>query len=92
MYLFRPPMGEHSVRSLAVAQNLGYKSVLWSFAYMDWDTSAQMPVDQAYSICTQKAHKGAVYLLHGISETNTAILGDLIDYLNSSGVGVENSW
>ena len=92
MYLFRPPMGEHSVRSLAVAQNLGYKSVLWSFAYMDWDTAAQMPTDQAYDICTAKAHKGAVYLLHGISETNTAILGDLVDYLQSSGIGIENAW
>lgn len=92
MYLFRPPKGEHSVRSLAVAQNLGYKSVLWSFAYMDWDTGAQKPVDEAYALCTARAHKGAVYLLHGISETNTAILGDLIDYLVSSGVGIENGW
>lgn len=92
MFLFRPPMGEHSPRALAVAQNLGYKSVLWSYTYLDYDTANQKPVDEAYAICTKNAHKGAVYLLHGVSETNTAILGDLIDYLRDSGIGVANTW
>lgn len=92
MYLFRPPMGEHSVRSLAAAQNLGYKSVLWSYTYLDYDVNNQKPVAEAYDLCTRNAHKGAVYLLHGVSETNTAILGDLIDYLTESGIGVSSSW
>lgn len=30
MFLFRPPMGEYSVRSLAVAQSLGYKTMNWT--------------------------------------------------------------
>ncbi len=92
MYLFRPPMGEHSVRSLAVAQNLGYRSVLWSYTYLDYDVNNQKPVDEAYALVTKNAHKGAVYLLHGVSETNTAILGDVIDYLRSSGIGISNEW
>lgn len=92
MFLFRPPMGEHSPRALAVAQNLGYKSVLWSYTYLDYDVNNQKPAQEAYDLCTKNAHKGAVYLLHGVSETNTAILGDLIDYLRDSGIGVANSW
>lgn len=92
MFLFRPPMGEHSVRALAAAQNLGYKSVFWSYTYLDYDVNNQKPVQEAYDLCTRNAHKGAVYLLHGVSETNTAILGDLIDYLNESGIGVANEW
>lgn len=92
MFLFRPPSGEHSPRALAVAQNLGYKSVLWSYTYLDYDVNNQKPVEEAYELCTKNAHKGAVYLLHGVSETNTAILGDLIDYLNQSGIGIANSW
>ena len=92
MFLFRPPMGEHSVRSLAAAQNLGYKSVLWSYTYLDYDVNNQKPEAQALELCTKNAHKGAVYLLHGVSTTNAAILGDLIDYLNASGIGVASSW
>lgn len=92
MFLFRPPMGEHSPRALAVAQNLGYKSVLWSYTYLDYDVNNQKPVAEAYDLCTRNAHKGAVYLLHGVSETNTAILGDLIDYLRQSGIGIANEW
>ena len=41
MTLFRPPEGAYSTRSLAVTQSLGYKTVHWSFAYIDWDTSNQ---------------------------------------------------
>ncbi|MBE6709255.1 MAG: polysaccharide deacetylase [Ruminococcaceae bacterium] len=92
MFLFRPPMGEHSQRALAVAQNLGYKSVLWSYTYLDYDVNNQKPHAEALELCKRNAHKGAVYLLHGVSETNTAILGDLIDYLNSSGIGVKSTW
>lgn len=92
MYLFRPPMGEYSVQSLAVAQNLGYRSVLWSYTYYDYDVNNQLDTATAYAKVTGAAHKGAVYLLHGVSETNTAILGDVIDYLRTSGIGVANEW
>ncbi len=92
MFLFRPPSGEHSPRVLAVAQNLGYRSVMWSYTYLDYDVNNQKPHAEALELCTRNAHKGAVYLLHGVSETNTAILGDLIDYLNESGIGVANDW
>lgn len=92
MFLFRPPMGEYSVRSLAAAQNLGYTSVFWSYTYLDYDVSNQPSPAYAYELVTGNAHKGAVYLLHGVSETNTAILGDLIDYLNISGIGIADGW
>ena len=41
MKLFRPPMGEYSELSLAVTSECGYRTVLWSFAYADWDVQAQ---------------------------------------------------
>lgn len=92
MYLFRPPMGEFSVQSLAAVESLGYKSVFWSFAYYDYDTANQPDTETAYNKVVSCAHKGAVYLLHGVSETNTAILGRVIDYLRDSGIGIENTW
>lgn len=85
MYVMRPPMGEFSERVLACAKKLGYTTVLWSFAYPDWDVNAQPERSAAYEKITGKTHNGAVYLLHAVSETNTAILGDVIDYWKENG-------
>ena len=85
MTLFRPPTGAFSVQSLAVVQNLGYKNVHWSFAYGDYDTENQPEVSAALQRVTESAHNGAIYLLHAISETNAAILGDAIDYFRDNG-------
>ena len=41
MTLFRPPAGLFSERSLEIAKELGYTSVLWSFAYDDWHADKQ---------------------------------------------------
>jgi peptidoglycan-N-acetylmuramic acid deacetylase len=79
MTLFRPPMGEFSERTLALTQSLGYKSVFWSFAYVDWDTSKQMGYDKAYTKVVSCLHNGAVYLLHAVSKDNADILGSFID-------------
>ena len=85
MTLFRPPTGEFSIQSLAVVQNLGYKNVHWSFAYMDWDTEKQPDPASALQNMTSSAHNGAIYLIHAISTTNAAILGDAIDSFISQG-------
>ena len=85
MFLFRPPMGEFSTQSLAVTQNLGYKTVHWSFAYLDYDTANQPEYYAALDRVTGAAHSGAIYLLHAVSATNTAILGDVIDSFRNQG-------
>lgn len=79
MTLFRPPMGEFSERTLALTQSLGYKSVFWSFAYVDWNTQKQMGADKAYVKVVSGLHNGAVYLLHAVSKDNAEILGAFID-------------
>lgn len=89
MTLFRPPKGEYSVRSLSLTQSLGYKSVFWSYAYQDWNTSAQPDVQTAFQLTTSCAHNGGIFLLHAVSATNAAILGDLIDNLQSRGYSLE---
>ncbi len=85
MYVMRPPMGEFSERVLACARELGYTTVLWSFAYPDWDVNDQPEPSAAYDKITSKTHNGAVYLLHAVSCTNTQILGDVIDYWHDNG-------
>lgn len=89
MTLFRPPQGRFSHRSLAVAASFGYKSVLWSVAYVDYDVEDQPDPDDALKTMKKRAHNGAIYLLHAISDTNVAILGDLIDYLQSEGYTID---
>ncbi len=85
MYVMRPPMGEFSERVLACAKQLGYTTVLWSFAYPDWNPEKQPVPDAAFNKITSKTHNGAVYLLHAVSKTNTEILGSVIDYWKNNG-------
>lgn len=85
MHLFRPPMGEYSKQSLAVLQNLGYKTVEWSFAYYDYDTANQMDPAKAYDKVVGAGHSGGIFLLHAVSKTNTEILGDVIDEFRRQG-------
>ena len=85
MTLFRPPMGEYSEQTLGLAQQLGYQTVFWSYAYKDWDPKNQP--EQAVSLerALKYAHGGAVYLLHAVSETNTNMLGDFVDGIREKG-------
>lgn len=85
MYVMRPPKGEFSERVLACAKELGYTTVLWSFAYPDWDVNNQPDPEQAFEKITGKSHNGAVYLLHAVSGTNASILGRVIDYWRTNG-------
>ncbi len=85
MHLFRYPAGKFSEQSLALVHNCGYKSLFWSFAYLDYDVNNQP--DQAASLqkMLDKLHPGAIYLLHAESETNTAVLGEFIDRARAAG-------
>ena len=85
MSLFRPPMGEFSEQTLALARSVGYTTVLWSFAYADWDRDNQPISIQALDTINKRAHNGAVMLLHAVSKTNADILNEVIDTLRGRG-------
>ena len=85
MTLFRPPEGAFSERSLVIAQALGYRTTLWSFAYADWNPDSQPEPGEALERITGAAHEGAIYLLHAVSSTNTQILPAFIDTLREEG-------
>lgn len=89
MNLFRFPTGEYSTRSLAVVQTLGYKTVHWSFAYVDYETENQPSRQKALERVTSSHHSGAIYLLHAISTANASILGDAIDFFRAEGYNLE---
>ena len=85
MTLFRAPAGEFSEQTLAQTQELGYKTVFWSYAYKDWDPNNQMGPEKALPKITKALHPGAIYLLHAVSPDNAAILGDFIDNAREAG-------
>lgn len=85
MSLFRPPMGEFSEFSLAQTQLCGYKTMLWSYAYADWDVTKQPDYETAYQKLVSAVHPGAIYLLHSVSKTNTEVLPAFIDKMISLG-------
>lgn len=84
MTYFRFPKGEFSEKALDTVKSLGYTSVFWSFAYNDWDTGNQPDKAEALQRIKASTHSG-IYLLHAVSETNAAILGEVIDYWKSEG-------
>lgn len=85
MKLFRFPKGEFSESTLALVNELGYKSVFWSFAYADWDTQKQAENSAALKEITDNLHNGEIMLLHAVSSTNAEILGDVIDSAREQG-------
>lgn len=85
MKYMRPPEGEYSERVLAVARDLGFKTVLWSFAYRDWDVKAQRGREYAVNEVVPYFHNGAVLLLHAVSKDNAEALGEIIDRARAEG-------
>ncbi len=75
---YRPPRGVYSEDNLKMAQSLGYKTVFWSLAYVDWNNDAQPTVKEAFEKLLPRTHNGAVVLLHSTSKTNAQILDDLL--------------
>ena len=75
---YRPPQGIYSKDNLLMAKELGYQTVFWSLAYMDWNNESQPTAEEAYAKLLPRIHDGAVVLLHSTSQTNAAILDDLL--------------
>ena len=75
---YRPPQGIYSKDNLRMAKELGYRTVFWSLAYVDWNNDKQPTAEEAYGKLIPRIHDGAVVLLHSTSQTNAAILDELL--------------
>ena len=75
---YRPPQGIYSEENLKMAQELGYKTVFWSLAYVDWNNDSQPTKEEAFRKLLPRTHNGAVVLLHSTSQTNAKILDGLL--------------
>ena len=85
MKYIRPPKGEYSEKTVSYTNTLGYKTVMWSFAYDDWDENKQGREKYAKEKILNNVHNGEIILLHGNSRDNTNVLDECIKEIKKMG-------
>ncbi len=84
-YVFRPPGGYYDASSLAVLNEMGYKSVLWSLDTRDWS----MPTsDKIVSKIQESASCGDIILFHDLNDKRLPTpqaLKQILPYLIENG-------
>ncbi len=81
----RPPRGEYSARTLMLTHDLGYKTIFWSMAYLDYDVNNQPGVDFVVNHFNKYHHNGAIILMHNVSASNAGALDMVITNLKAEG-------
>ncbi len=71
MNLFAPPAGDYSSTTLQVANELGYKTILWNIDTIDWrkDSTSDKIINRVLS----KPLEGSIVLMHPKKETIEAL-------------------
>lgn len=76
MTLFAPPSGSYNNATLEIANNLGYKTIMWSKDTIDWrDKDSNL----AYTRATKNPKNGELILMHPTEHTLKA-LPDIIKF------------
>jgi probable sporulation protein (polysaccharide deacetylase family) len=70
--LYAPPSGERGEHVLKAARDLGYQVILWSIDTIDWQCPAPQTI---MSRVLDKAHNGAIVLMHPTEPTLKALPG-----------------
>lgn len=82
---YRPPQGKYSEKNLEMANAMGYTTVFWSLAYVDWLQDSQPLREDALNLLNKRIHPGAIVLLHSTSKTNAEILQELLQGWKAQG-------
>lgn len=82
---YRPPQGIYSEDNLKMAKEMGYKTIFWSLAYVDWYQDKQPSKEEGFDKILSRVHPGCIMLLHSTSSTNAKILDELITKLSELG-------
>lgn len=75
---YRPPQGKYNTDNLTWANEMGYKTIFWSLAYVDWYQDNQPTKEEAFDKLLNRIHPGAIVLLHNTSSTNAQIMDELL--------------
>lgn len=76
---FRFPKGEFSEKTLNLVNELGYKTLFWSFAYEDWQSEKNIDRQQVVSKIMTSSHPGEIMLLHTTNTVTCDILETVIE-------------
>ena len=82
--LFAPPSGSFSATTLEVAEELGYKVIMWSKDTIDWRDADK---NKVFSRATQGISNGDLVLMHPKKHTLLA-LPSILDYYKTIGLNV----
>ena len=80
--LFAPPSGSFSTSTLKVAENLGYKTIMWSKDTVDWRDKLSKTV---YNRATRNVCAGDIILMHPKEHTLSA-LPKILEYYQTRGL------
>jgi probable sporulation protein (polysaccharide deacetylase family) len=79
--LYAPPYGEYNDLVLEAANDLKYKTIMWSIDTIDWQRPSPTVL---HNRVMKKLHNGAIILMHPTAPTAEALPG-LIKAIQSSG-------
>jgi len=79
--LYAPPYGEYNDTVLSAADELGYKTIMWSIDTIDWQ---RPPAEIIINRVMKKIDNGAIILIHPTESTAKA-LPELIRQIQSKG-------
>lgn len=81
----RPPMGEYNERTLKLTKSMGYRTIFWSMAYVDFNVEQQPGKEYVIDHFKKYVHNGAIPLMHNVSQSNAEALDHVIGNLKKDG-------
>lgn len=78
--LFAPPYGDVNKKVTQIAEDLGYKVIMWSIDTIDWNTKDYTKILERVN---KKIHNGAIILMHPTESTVNALPILINDIINS---------
>ena len=89
-HFIRTPMGEYNEKTLKLTKSMGYKTIFWSMAYVDFDVNKQPGKDYVVEHFKKYTHNGAIPLMHNVSQSNAEALDEVITNLKKEGYEFES--
>lgn len=85
MNLFAPPGGSYNKETVKCAENLNYKTILWTKDTIDWRDQNE---ELIFSRATQNIQSGDLILMHPTNATRNA-LERIIKFINGKNLALE---
>ena len=89
-HFIRPPMGEYNEKTLKLTKSMGYKTIFWSMAYVDFDVNKQPGKQYVVEHFKKYTHTGAIPFMHNVSQSNAEALDEVITNLKKEGYQFES--